>query len=152
MKRIIQSATKPQLHTRITDKFTQVGCTNITISDVTDKFCKVDMTLPNGHHTSVTVWHDYNVIKNGSRTKTTLNSWKPSYTVNANGEVFDNGQYIGDAVVRMSAGTVPQTRKNFLIKSICTDTGDVIIRHPENEKDYSNVVNDLMSRTVTQLS
>lgn len=152
MKRVIVSATQTQVANRIVRGFTSVGCTNVHVMKQTDNYCQLKMTLPNGKVTTITAWYDYNIVKNGTRTKLNKLPWQPTYTVDPQGNVYDNGTLIGQAVVEVSGGSYNSTRKNYLLRSIRTDSGDVIIDHPEKANNYLQVVQTLQSRTVTHRS
>ena len=153
MKRLVLCATKSQIANRIVNGFTRAGCSNISVLDQSDNYCELKLTLPSGKVTTTTVWYDYNNVRNGHTQTTSLQRWNSVYTVNANGDVYDNnGNFVGEAYVRIPSGTKQSHRKNYQYNSIRTDSGDVIIDHPDKAKNYSTVVKTLENRVVFQRS
>lgn len=152
MKRVILSATRTGIITKITDGFKSAGCNEVIVTKHTDSFCKLHMILPNGKRTTITVWYDYNVVKNGKATKVNRLTWKSSYVVDSEGNVFDGNTLVGKAFVEVQGESYERTRNNYLIRSIRTDSGDVIIDHPEKANNYKTVVDTLQSRKITHRS
>lgn len=152
MKRVILSATRKQIITKITDGFKAAGCNEVTVTKQNDSFCELNMILPDGKRTTITVWYDYNVVKNGKATKVNRLPWNSSYVVDSEGNVFDGDTLVGKAVVEVQGESYERNRKNYLIRSIRTNSGDVIIDHPEKANNYKTVVDTLQSRKITHRS
>lgn len=138
------------------------GISNVVVTGQYDTHCTIYLTFdqniyPGVNPTSITVWYDYHVVKNGTRMKTKWIKWSPNLSVNDDGTVVDeNGEIVGEVrIIQSTSEKIQKTKKNFLLKSIRTDSGDVIIDHPESVSDnsiYQNVVKTLANRTVTRRS
>lgn len=167
MKRVVRSsifaATLGQIVGRIQTKFENTnGVSSVVVTNFTDTYCQLkiefDPTVyPGVRPTSITVWYDYHTVNNGTRVKTKWLTWSPDFTVNDDGSVVDKtGEIIGEVrILQPTNERVSKTRKNFLLKSIRTDSGDVIIDHPESVQDnsiYQEVVETLANRKVIRRS
>lgn len=153
MKRVINCATKSDILDRVKSGFTSAGCEVVEISDISDDHCDVSLVLPSGIPTRITVWYSHNVIKNGFRRSRRILPWDKTYHLDEYGNVYDsNNNLIGIAIVDSEGEIVQRTRKNYLIKSIRTDSGDVIIDHPEKSNNYKSVVDTLENRLITYRS
>lgn len=152
MKKLIFGATKSQLCNTLESNFKSAGCTSANAYDFTDTNCKVDLILPSGKHTTITAWYDYHKVKNGIKPNSVRIPWKSTFQVDPQGNVYDNGQLVGTAIVYTSTGTYQATRKNYLLRSIRTDSGDVIIDHPQSANSYNTVVQTLETRKIHRRS
>lgn len=154
MKRYIRSDTRYRLIKKIVDGFKSAGCTEVSVLYRDNSHCKLSLVLPNGSKTSITVWYDYEKMEDGTKGINQYQSWKSYYQVNSDGVVFDDsGNFVGEAVVKLSdQKLITKYKKYFNPESIRTDSGDVVIDHPEKAKCYQDVVKSLETRNIIHRS
>ena len=157
MKRYVKSATASTLKNHLIKGFTNAGCSNVNILELTPTYCRISLTLPNGNPTTFTAWFNSrskNVGKPKSVNDITTNI-DPTWIFKPNGDVEDaNGNVIGNVhSVKLNTTTSKQRkRRDYDLNSVRTDSGDVIIDHPEKSNTYVNVVNSLSTRNITYRS
>lgn len=154
MKRYIQCASKRDLSRTIEIGFMNAKCRSAKVTDFHDDHCTVELVLPSGKGPiSITVWYDTTKTKNGKQSSAKYIPYDPTYTMNSSGDVFDSsGNYIGQAAVKTSGPSVQKYKTSYLKRSIRTDSGDVIIDHPELSKTYQDVVKTLETRKINRRS
>jgi len=153
----INAVTERTLRSHIISGFKKAGCSTVNILQKTDIYYRVELTLPNGIPTSICVWFDrpQNLATGHKTVQDRKFKVDPTWTFNSSGNVFDvNGNLIGRvyAVELFTTHTVPRIRKDYDKDSIVTDSGDVVIDHPERANTYVDVVNSLMTRNITYRS
>lgn len=148
----IQASTLGEVVEAIERGLKLAQCTQIDIKKKFSDHCEVSLTLPNGKSTTITVWYDYSEHKNGVTHKKKSISWDPSYSIDDDGNVYDSsGNFIGVVKIIQDTGeTSPKMKKDWNLESIRTDSGDVIIDHPEKDptRIWSDVVKTLEGRKI----
>ena len=161
MKRYIKSVTQRTLDSHLIDGFKNYGfCPDVTIEERFQDHYKMKLVLPNNITTHITVWFNppTRVATGGLITKNNVTyTIDPTWVFLPNGDVQDaSGNIIGQvqSVKLNTTRTVQRTRKDYSLTSVRTDSGDVIIDHPEKNapKIYKDIVNTLMARTITHRS
>jgi len=154
MKRYIRSDTRSELIKKIVDGFKSAGCMEVSVVYCDNTHCNLSLVLPDESETSITVWYNYEKMKDGTKGINQYQSWNSTYQVNSDGAVFDDsGNLIGEAAVKLTnQKLITKYKKYFNPESIRTDSGDVIIDHPEKAKCYQDVVKSLENRNIIHRS
>lgn len=158
MKRMITAnTTRQDIINLIVNGLKQSGCTfsRKYIIHSNKNSCELKFNLPNGKETQAIFRYNYNNVKlDKEGTHTTLSSWNSDWIVDDDGKVFDSsGQVVGLAIVRRKLHEkYKEKAEDYIPDSITTDSGDVVIEHPERSKDYLSLVQHLENRKVTEFS
>lgn len=162
MKRYVKAATQRTLDHHLINGFIKYGgCSSATIINKSQNNYQMELVLPNNTKTTITVWFDAptRVQTQGMGTNKPRVTYHidPNWNIQPNGDVLDaSGTLIGSvyAIQLNSAQRVHRMRNDYNLKSIRTDSGDVLIDHPEINKTkiYPDIVNSLMKRMNTQRS
>ena len=157
MKRYVKAATASTLKNTLIKGFTNAGCSNVSIIELTKTHCRISLTLPNGNSTTFTAWVNSRNKNIGKPKDVNDITFKidPTWVFRSDGTVEDSdGNAIGTVYsVKLNTTTSKQrTRRDYDLNSVRTDSGDVIIDHPEKSKTYVDVVNSLSTRTITHRS
>lgn len=152
MKKWIQAATKGDVLYHIESGFRAAGAPVKEFLTKAADYCRVKLQLPNNTTTTLTVWYDYSKVPGAPKMKVKYDPWQQGYSVTSSGDVVDSqGQIIGKACVEVQVNTT-STIRDYNLDSIRTNSGDIIIDHPEKSNTYRDVVNSLMTRKVTHSS
>lgn len=165
MKILIRSAAKskyPKIVTEkeivddIVNKFESAGCTGVVAGEPQKNHCEISLILPNrNNYTTITVWYDYEKVEHGHNSVEDKVPWDPSFSVDSSGAVYDDsGERIGHVKVirdKRKLGS-PRYVRDYSVPKIRTDSGDVIVDHPESVEDYKKVVKQLENRKIEHRS
>ena len=155
MKRIIYADTKDQILHKIVEGFKRSGqCKKVKVNNSDKNHCELYLILPSNKETTLTVWYDYDKVPDGEVDVNTYIDWSSDYSIQDDGTVVDSsGSVIGIAKVQLTEHKKRNKfKKDYRSESIRTDSGDVVIDHPERASTYLDVVNALEKRQVTERS
>lgn len=159
MKRYVRASGSRSFKRTIKKGFENAGCSDVKIGKLESDHCKIQLTLPNGNSTTTTVWFNRSKINVGEpkpvKTLVSISKIPETWTFDSDGNVLDETRNIVGVVetVKLNDTTYKQkTRSDYDKNSIRTDSGDVIIDHPEKAKTYTDVVKSLETRKITHRS
>ena len=141
LKRYVKCITLESLKNKLIKGFKSAGCTSVSIDNVHDTYCKVNMVLPDGTPTSVTVWFDSDIIEVGKEkqrniVKFTLDS---SWTYTPSGDVLDmNGNIIGHVhAVELNVSEAYRTRRrDYKEDTIRVNSSNIMLNYLTDKSKF----------------
>lgn len=151
MKRVVVSASRPNILSTIQQKFIAAGCNKVTLRKATNSYAELDLVLPSGKHTSVTVWYNYRTRKEPKdEMQSTVEPYSKDYKIDDDGNVVDaDGAVIGFVEIHIYTNKNKQRHiKEFDERSVRSNLGDIDIRDLQSDDDYKVAINMLERRSV----